>query len=397
MSFPSLVFVSCLTLVLNTMAFMTITPVLPTLLAEWNLTETEAGLLGGAFFIGYVAAVPILVPLTDRILPKKVYFISGVIGTISCFGFAFLGEGLWSGIFFRILTGIGVAGTYMPALKAMADDLEEPYRTRAASYYTSVYAVGTAASILVGGLFADWLDWRWSFIAAGIGILLGLIIGCLALPKGKISSNPISQRVAFRKALKNRAAMANIRAYFGHLWEVFSNRVWIVAFLVMAEANRGEKFTLTAAGLATLVALAGVPASMWCGEALLRFNRNKVLNLIMLSSLLIGIIVALTTAASLWIVGSLAILYGVVTYADTGPLNSTTVSLAEPDVRGATMAIHACVGFGGGVLGALAIGATLQLTGGINSPDAWRFGFLVMASGSAFGLFVRWRAKRAVS
>ena len=152
MSFPSLVFVSCLTLVLNTMAFMTITPVLPTLLAEWNLTETEAGLLGGAFFIGYVAAVPILVPLTDRILPIKVYFISGVIGTISCFGFAFLGEGLWSGIFFRILTGIGVAGTYMPALKAMADDLEEPYRTRAASYYTSVYAVGTAASILVGGL-----------------------------------------------------------------------------------------------------------------------------------------------------------------------------------------------------------------------------------------------------
>ena len=71
MTFPSLVFVSCLTLVLNTMAFMTITPVLPTLLAEWNLTETEAGLLGGAFFIGYVAAVPILVPLTDRILPKK--------------------------------------------------------------------------------------------------------------------------------------------------------------------------------------------------------------------------------------------------------------------------------------------------------------------------------------
>ena len=394
MSFPSLVFVSCLTLVLNTMAFMTITPVLPTLLVEWSLTETEAGLLGGAFFIGYVAAVPILVPLTDRILPKKVYFISGVIGTISCFGFAFLAEGLSSGIFFRILTGIGVAGTYMPALKAMADDLEEPYRTRAASYYTSVYAVGTAASILAGGLFADWLDWRWSFIGAGLGIFLGLVIGSLALPNGKISSNPVSQGAAFRRALKNRAAMANISAYFGHLWEVFSNRVWIVAFLVMAESNRGENFTLTAAGLATLVALAGVPASMWCGEALQRFNRNKVLNLIMLSSLLVGIIVALTTAAPLWIVGSLAVLYGIVSYADTGPLNSTTVSLAEPDVRGATMAIHACVGFGGGILGALAIGATLQLTGGINSPEAWRFGFLVMASGSAFGLFVRWRARK---
>ncbi|MEK9683576.1 MAG: MFS transporter [Rhodospirillaceae bacterium] len=395
MSFPTLVFVSCLTLVLNTMAFMTITPVLPELLVQWNLTETEAGLLGGAFFIGYVAAVPILVPLTDRILPKKIYVISGVIGTISCFGFAFLADGLWTGIFFRILTGIGVAGTYMPALKAMADDLEEPYRTKAASYYTSVYAVGTAASILAGGVFADWLDWRWSFIAAGIGIFTGFVIGSIALPNGKISENPVSQFAAFRRAFQNRAAMANISAYFGHLWEVFSNRVWIVAFLVMAESHRGSKYTITAAGVATLVALCGVPVSMWCGEALHRYGRNKVLNIIMLSSLVVGILVALTTAAPLWIVASLAILYGMVSYADTGPLNATTVSLAEPEVRGATMAIHACTGFAGGILGALAIGITLQNAGGINAPEAWRYAFLVMASGSAFGLLMRWRANRA--
>ena len=72
MSFRLLVFLSCTSLVLNTMAFMTITPVLPILFTEWNLTETEAGLLGGAFFIGYVTSVPILVTLTDRIMPKKI-------------------------------------------------------------------------------------------------------------------------------------------------------------------------------------------------------------------------------------------------------------------------------------------------------------------------------------
>jgi len=396
MSFRVLVFVSCLTLVLNTMAFMTITPVLPNLLVEWRLTETEAGLLGGAFFIGYVAAVPFLEPLTDRVLPKKIYVVCGIIGTLSCFGFALLAEGLWSGIFFRILTGIGVAGTYMPALKAMADDLEEPYRTRAASYYTSTYAVGTAASILCGGILADWLDWRWSFIGAGTGILVGFLIGSFALPNGKVSENPVSQMAAFRRAFQNKAAMANISAYFGHLWEVFSNRVWIVAFLVMAEAHRGAEFALTAAGIATLVALSGVPVSMWCGEALQRYGRNRVLNLIMLSSLAAGIVVAFTTAAPLWIVASLAILYGIVSYADTGPLNATTVSLAEPEVRGATMAIHACTGFAGGILGALAIGATLQLTGGINAPEAWRYAFLVMASGSAFGLFMRWRTNKGL-
>ena len=75
MDFRLLVFFSCTCLVLNTMAFMTITPVLPILFNEWNLTETEGGLLGGAFFIGYVTSVPILVTLTDRIIPKKNIYI----------------------------------------------------------------------------------------------------------------------------------------------------------------------------------------------------------------------------------------------------------------------------------------------------------------------------------
>lgn len=393
MSFRLLVFVSCLTLVLNTMAFMTITPVLPILLDEWNLTETEGGLLGGSFFIGYCVAVPALVALTDRILPKKIYIVSGLVGTASCIGFALAADGLWSGILFRTLTGIGVAGTYMPALKALADHLEEPYRTRAASYYTSVYAIGTALSILSGGIFADWLSWRWSFAIAGAGIFLGLIIGALALPSGKIADNPVSHAAAFRRAFKNRAAMINISAYFGHLWEVFSNRVWIVAFLVMAERFHNASFPISAAWIATLVALIGVPASIWCGEAMQRHGREKIIRSIMAVTVIVGITVAFTTAFPLWFVAIIAITYGMVAYADTGPLNASTVTLAEPEVRGATMAIHACTGFSGGILGSLAIGATLQLSGGIESPEAWRNAFLVMASGSTFGLLMRMRLK----
>ena len=93
MSFRLLVTLSCITLVLNTMSFMTITPVLPVLFTEWALSETEAGLLGGAFFIGYVTAVPLLVTLTDRILPKKIYIVSGIIGAAGSFGFALLADG----------------------------------------------------------------------------------------------------------------------------------------------------------------------------------------------------------------------------------------------------------------------------------------------------------------
>jgi MFS family permease len=394
MSFRLLVTLSCLTLVLNTMAFITITPVLPILFDEWMLTETEAGFLGGAFFIGYVTSVPILVPMTDRILPKKIYIFSGCVGVVSCFGFAFLAEGLWSGVFFRILTGVGVAGTYMPALKALVDTLEEPQRSKASTYYTSVYAIGTALSVLSGGLFTEWYDWHVAFAVAGVGTLGGLLIGWAVLPSGKVSATRQSQAANFRQVFKNRPVIVNIASYFGHLWEVFSNRVWIVTFLVFAEASQPGSFFIPVTWLATFVALIGVPAAMFSGEMVGRFGRENVIRTAMVVSVIVGIAVAFTTGGPLWLIATLALAYGMAGYADTGTINTGTVAAAEPDVRGATMALHASVGFTGGILGSLAIGATLQAAGGKDSADAWTAAFLVMAMGSAFGFLVRWWAGR---
>ncbi len=394
MSFRLLVTLSCITLILNTMAFMTITPVLPILFDEWRLSETEAGLLGGSFFIGYVTAVPVLVTLTDRILPKKIYIVSGLIGTASCFGFAFLADGLWSGMFYRILTGVGVAGTYMPALKALADSLEEPQRSRATTYYTSVYAIGTAASVLSGGLFTEWFDWHWAFAVAGIGVFTGLVIGAFALPDGKTAAVRTTHAASFRRVFGNRAAMVNIASYFWHLWEVFSNRVWIVTFLVFAEASRADSFFVSTSWLATLVALAGVPAAMTCGELAVRLGRERMIRAAMIVSVAVGIGVAFTTSGPLWLIAALALAYGMTGYSDTGTINTATVAVAEEDVRGATMAVHASVGFTGGILGCLAIGATLEASGGKDSADAWTVAFLVMAAGSGIGLVIRLVAGR---
>lgn len=389
MSFRLLVTLSCITLVLNTMAFMTITPVLPDLFVEWSLSEIEGGLLGGAFFVGYVGAVPLLVTLTDRILPKRIYIVSGVIGTVSCFGFALLADGMWSGFVYRILTGVGVAGTYMPALKALADSLEEPQRTRAAFYYASVYAIGTGLSILSAGQVAEWLDWRWAFTVAGIGTLGGLVLGWVALPDGKVTPRTHNQLGDFRRVFANRAAMVNIASYFGHLWEVFAYRVWVVTFLVFAETARGGHFIVSTTVLATLVALMGVPASMAAGEVAVRRGREVVIRSAMLVSCATGVAVALSAGGPLWLVGLLALAYGMTGYADTGTINAATVSVADPDVRGATMAVHAAVGFAGGILGSLAVGAALQAAGGRAASSAWAAAFLVMAAGTAFGYLVR--------
>ena len=72
---------------------------------------------------------------------------------------------------------------------------------------------------------------------AGIGTFAGLVIGWAILPPGRVSASHHSQLTSFRRVLRNRPVIVNIASYFGHLWEVFSNRVWIVTFLVFAEAS----------------------------------------------------------------------------------------------------------------------------------------------------------------
>src|SRR3954451_24196218 len=48
---------------------------LPHYIAAWSLSATEAGWLIGGFFAAYVAAVPVLVALTDRVPARRIYLL----------------------------------------------------------------------------------------------------------------------------------------------------------------------------------------------------------------------------------------------------------------------------------------------------------------------------------
>lgn len=388
----------CTFLVLNLLAFMTVAAVLPTLIAEWEMSNTQAGWLGGIYFAGYMVAVPFLLPLTDRIPPKAISLGGGIVGAASALSFGLLADGFWSGLILRFFGGVAMAGAYMPTLKIIADSLDEPWRSRASSYYTSVFAIGTAISILAGGAIADAFGWRWSFAAAGLGNLAALGIGAVWLPAG--SSNPNAKRrliVDFRPVFRNRAAMGYVFAYAGHLWEGFTNRIWIVAFLVWVVMRApGEDMFATPVVVATLVAICGVPVSMMAGEWAARGNRNRVLYRIYVVTLIAGLLLVLTAVSDLppSLVAVIAILYGMALYADTGTVTAGTVSVAEPELRGATMAVHAMLGFVGATLGPAVAGAVLDMTGGREQPGAWAAAWLVgVAGGMIAALSLRFVGK----
>jgi MFS family permease len=120
----------CLAEILGMASFAMFPALMPGFIAEWSLSNTEAGWINGLYFAGYTIAVPVLVSMTDRVDPRRIYLVSAVVTVVSALGFAFLAEGFWSAVILRTLAGVGLAGTYMPGLKSLSDRLEGAAQSR---------------------------------------------------------------------------------------------------------------------------------------------------------------------------------------------------------------------------------------------------------------------------
>src|SRR3546814_1783337 len=77
------------------------------------MSNTEAGWLGCIFSFGNLLGIPVLVTLTDRFDARRIWLGSMLLMGLAHLGFALLAAGLWRGMLFRGLSGIGFAGTYI--------------------------------------------------------------------------------------------------------------------------------------------------------------------------------------------------------------------------------------------------------------------------------------------
>lgn len=373
----------CSALVLNLLGFMTLAAVLPQLITEWGLTSTEAGWLGGIYFAGYVVAVPVLTTLTDRIDPKRIYLLSAVVAGSASIGFAFFAEGFWTGLVLRFLAGAGLGGTYMPGLKALTDQLPASSRSRGITYYTGMFALGTACSFLIGGEVASLFGWRWTFITAGLGCFAGAAVIAFVLPAAGSRPPATPVLAAFGQLLRNRAVVGYMISYFGYAWEVFAFRVWVVAFLFFSQAHNllgGEVLNPTI--WATLFALVGVAANMMFGELAIAFDRRRVVISVSVVSLAAGVCVGMLSGAGYGVVIGILFAFAMLTSGRNAPTNAGLVAAAPEQLRGAAMALHATIGYAGGILGPLAAGIALDAAGGIEEAAGWTAAFFAIAIGA---------------
>lgn len=377
----------CVAEILTIVSTMFFPALLPGFQAEWSLSNTEAGWINGIFFWGYAAFSPLLVSLTDRIDPRRVYLLSSALGAISMLCFGFFAQGTVTAMLFRFFGGISLAGTFMPGLKVLSDHISGENQSRAIAFYTSSYGIGTATSVFLSGWLVTMLHWRHAAVALSAGYLGALLIFALAVTPKEPDSHEEERILAsfdFRETLRNRSTVGYMFGYAVHCWELFGYRTWMVAFLAFClNLQTTQNYSLSPQNIATLIVLAGVPASVLGNEVAHRWDRRRAVAIFMLTSGVFGCIIGFSAHLPYGIVAALCILYGIAVMLDSGSLTAGVVAASYTTERGRTLALYTFAGFCMAFLSPLAFGVILDLAGG--GTVAWGLAFASLGLVSASG------------
>jgi len=362
---------------------------LPELMGRWSLSNSEAGWITSSFYATYMVCVPVLVTLTDRIDPKRVYLFGVGCTTVAHVAFGIFADGFWSALLLRGLAGIGWAGTYMTGLKLLADQVDARMMSRAVTGHAASIGISGAASYVVGELLAQAFGWRIAFASAGLTAAVAWLTVAMAVPGRPPPARPAGPAPAlfdFRPVLRNRSAFAYSLAYCVHTLEMNALRGWGVAFLAWVAAGSGmASGLLSPAVVITVLGLLGTLTSVLGNEASIRFGRRRLVAAAMGLSIVVGALIGFVGSTGYWIAVGLIVLYGMIIWLDSSSLTAGAAGAADPARRGATLAVHSMLGYAGGFIGPLAIGWTLDLSGGM-SPLGWGLSFAVIAALMALAL-----------
>lgn len=144
---------------------------------EFDLSDTQIGLLTGIVFAGFYAILGIpFAAWADRGNRRNIVALSLSIwsGMTALSGFA---GSFWQLAVARMGVGIGEAGGTPPATAMIADIFPPKRRALALGIYTTGISLGILIGFILGGAIAAKYGWRMAFLVAGVpGLVLALVL-----------------------------------------------------------------------------------------------------------------------------------------------------------------------------------------------------------------------------
>ena len=233
---------------------------LPFIKQEWDLNNTQAGMVYSGYMAGYALSALLVIPMTDRLATKYIFIASAVISVTTQVLFPLVADGMVSGTVLMAFAGVGLVGVYMPGLRVISERFKDRGRGMAmGAFVTFSYGAHAASLASTGGLMSA-LEWRDAYLLLAVASTASLPVGYLLL-RGHHRSGmrPSSGRLDLR-VLQNRAARLFILGYSLHAMELYAVRVWLPAFLAATLIARGtddEQAVIRAATVGGIALTAG--------------------------------------------------------------------------------------------------------------------------------------------
>jgi MFS family permease len=386
------------------LVFMNFAGTLPLIQADMQFNNTQAGTIQGASQFGYVLAVLILSSLTDFVGSRWIIAGGTLWAGLCNLGFALFAQDFYSAIVFRMLTGLGIAGIYMPGMRLISQRIPSARRGRAVGFFVASFTLGTSASIALSGTLAASLGWRFALALTSIGPLIGTLVvwRTLITPSSfLLSSHPLiekgqreTQRPIF-ELLHNRPALLAIVSYTAHAWEVLGLRSWLPAFLAAALGISGfglSEATRAGAVVAGFATLMGAGATALVAALSDRFSRTIIIMTVMGASLLTVLAQGFTLLLPWGLIVSVSLAAAFLTNADSAVI-STTLTETVPDKQlGRVLAVYSFSGFSAGTIAPVVFGFVLDYANNGGMPtfgtwlSPWTWAFATLAFGSLVGL-----------
>ena len=157
-------------------------PLLVEISSDLNISVAVAGQLATATFAAWALAVVSVGPLSDSFGRRPVALAGMLLLFVSVVASAFA-PNIEVFLVLRVLTGLG-AGTLPPnAVGAISDVISPERRAQAVGALLAISLLSTALSVPVVALLADWIGWRFTFVAAGALVGAGLFTNLLWFPR----------------------------------------------------------------------------------------------------------------------------------------------------------------------------------------------------------------------
>ena len=392
----------CSSRVLSATWFVAYSAVLPLVREDWGMSARDAGMVQGAFHLGYLASLFMVGFLADHFGAKRAFLVTGVAGFLSPIAFVLLVDGFWSALWLHALTGLTQGGYYTPVLSMVNEHVERRRRGRAMGLMIAASSAGYALALGVAGLVLTSAGWRTALAVVAVMPALSWLIalGAMRATPNTVHPRPEGHTVlaSIPAVLANRKGMLSVWGYTFHSWELLGLWAWLPAFLTAALLLNGSspEYALLFTALTYIANIAG---SIIGGSMADRWGRTQAILLWSCVSLALSFSIGWLIALPVALLVAIACLHNFSAIADSSVHSTVIAESVPPHILGAAYAVRSVVGFGTGVISPVVFGWALDLAGGGRTSGdafAWGVAWATLGLGGLLGPVATWKLQRAL-